>query len=558
MEWEHLFESHILERGWDYYENEYVQEILKEENGVKAWVEGSDLYQVHIGIADGEIINMTCTCPYAEGGLNCKHMAAVLYMLEEGCVDMNEDSSALNRDKNKPFMDAYELVKGAEEDLVRKFLADILISSEVLMNRFKIAVSQEISEDNIRAYKRQIDQIFRKYEGRGNFIDYYHASGFISELYVFLCEDIRNMLSNKQYEAAFLLSTYLFAEVGNVDMDDSDGGTGMISDECQDIWFEILEESADERLEQKMFQWFMNSLDGSVIDYMEDYIEGTLFEYFKENKYMEEKLKLTDKMIKSASEKKDAWNSDRLVGYWVKRHMDILVEMNIDKSEIDAFCRRYWNVAEIRKIYIEKSLNEKNYIRAIEILNESKKIDAGLRGLVHDYSIKLKELYKLIGDDTAYKDELWKLILDYDKGNLNIFRELKSLYPADEWEVKRQIIFDNYKDYYGIEKLYLEEKMYEKLLKAVIDSAGLYLLTEYEKVLKPIYEKELLDKYEREVRSMAYRTSDRKFYKQIVSVLERMQKYKEGKELVRNITADWRWIYKNRRAMMEELGRLKF
>ncbi|WP_312813806.1 hypothetical protein [Sedimentibacter sp.] len=100
--------------------------------------------------------------------------------------------------------------------------------------------------------------------------------------------------------------------------------------------------------------------------------------------------------------------------------------------------------------------------------------------------------------------------------------------------------------------------MYEKLLKAVIDSAGLYLLTEYEKVLKPIYEKELLDKYEREVRSMAYRTSDRKFYKQIVSVLERMQKYKEGKELVRNITADWRWIYKNRRAMMEELGRLKF
>lgn len=44
-----------------------------------------------------------------------------------------------------------------------------------------------------------------------------------------------------------------------------------------------------------------------------------------------------------------------------------------------------------------------------------------------------------------------------------------------------------------------------------------------------MYEKELLDKYEREVRAMAYRTSDRKFYKEIVSVLERMQKYKEGK-----------------------------
>ena len=212
---------------------------------------------------------------------------------------------------------------------------------------------------------------------------------------------------------------------------------------------------------------------------------------------------------------------------------------------------------EIRKKYIEKSVNEKNYIRAIEILNESKIIDADFRGLVYDYSVKLKELYKLIGDDTAYKNELWKLISEYDKGNLNIFRELKSLYPVDEWEVKRQIIFDNYKNYYGIEKLYLEEKMYDKLLKVVIESVGLYSLTEYEKVLKPIYEKELLDKYEREVRSMAYRTSDRKFYKQIVSVLERMQKYEKGKELVRNIVTEWRWIYKNRRAMMEELGKLK-
>lgn len=558
MEWKHLFESHIIERGWDYYENEYVQEILEEENGIKAWVEGSELYQVHIEITDGKIINMTCTCPYAEGGLNCKHMAAVLFMLEEDeCVDMDEESLELNEEKNEQLMDAYELVKGAEEDLVRRFLADILKSNEVLLNRFKIAVTQEISADDIKIYKRQIDQIFRKYGGRNNFIDYYHASDFISELYEFLCEDIRSMLNNKQYEAAFLLSTYLLVKTGNVDMDDSDGGTGMISGECQDIWIEILEESTDEQLEQKMFQWFINSLDGSVIDYMEDYIEETLFEYFKENKYMAEKLKLTDKMIKLVSGKKDDWHSNQLVGYWAKRHLDVLVEMNVDKSEIDAFCREYWNTPEIRKLYIEKSINEKNYIRAIEILNESKKIDAGLRGLVHNYSIKLKELYKLIGNDTAYKDELWKLILDYDKGNLNIFRELKSLYPADEWEAKRQIIFDNYKNYYGIEKLYLEEKMYEELLKVVTNSTGLYSLTEYEKVLKPIYEKELLNKYEQEVRPMAYRTSDRKFYRQIVSVLERMQKYKEGKDLVRNIVTEWRWAYKNRKAMMEELANLK-
>ncbi len=45
---------------------------------------------------------------------------------------------------------------------------------------------------------------------------------------------------------------------------------------------------------------------------------------------------------------------------------------------------------EIRKKYIEKSVNEKNYIRAIEILNESKKIDADFSGLIYDDSVKLK------------------------------------------------------------------------------------------------------------------------------------------------------------------------
>ena len=101
----------------------------------------------------------------------------------------------------------------------------------------------------------------------------------------------------------------------------------------------------------------MKSLDGSVINYMEDYIEET-FVYFKENKYMEEKLKLTDIMIKSASEKKNDWKSDRLVGYWVKRHLDGLAEMNVDKSEIDAFCHKYWNVPEIRNFSDPKLLEQ--------------------------------------------------------------------------------------------------------------------------------------------------------------------------------------------------------
>ncbi len=82
------------------------------------------------------------------------------------------------------------------------------------------------------------------------------------------------------------------------------------------------------------------------------------------------------------------------------------------------------------------------------------------------------------------------------------------------------------------------------------------MLIEYEKVLKDIYPKELLDKYENTVKAMATNTSGRAHYREIVSILRRMKKYPEGKEKVSEIVSDWRLRYRNRPAMMDELSKL--
>ena len=86
--WKDLFRTHILERGLNYYEEGYVTSLEETSTGYTAVVEGTEDYDVEIEIRDDRVYDMTCTCPYAEEGNYCKHMAAVLYEIEEGESDI--------------------------------------------------------------------------------------------------------------------------------------------------------------------------------------------------------------------------------------------------------------------------------------------------------------------------------------------------------------------------------------------------------------------------------------------------------------------------------------
>ena len=74
MEWEHLFQRHILERGFDYFLDDRVSDFNYSDKTIKAVVEGSDDYRVKILLNDGDIYDMSCSCPYASDGTPCKHM----------------------------------------------------------------------------------------------------------------------------------------------------------------------------------------------------------------------------------------------------------------------------------------------------------------------------------------------------------------------------------------------------------------------------------------------------------------------------------------------------
>ena len=160
------------------------------------------------------------------------------------------------------------------------------------------------------------------------------------------------------------------------------------------------------------------------------------------------------------------------------------------------------------------------------------------------------------GNKIAYIEQLWELLLKHKAGDIELYRELKNQYTADEWIEKREEVFKNLSEKAIISRLYEEEKLYDRLLTNVLNSQGIYELQKYENVLEKQYPEQILNKYQEEINIMALNANGRRYYSYLVSLLRRIKKINGGSEIVEQIVSDWKVKYKNRPAMMEELSEL--
>lgn len=276
MEWINLFAPHILERGEEYCDEENVSLLTIEDNVIEASVQGSETYHVYIERDGEEIMDMECDCPYARKGYNCKHMAAVLYFIdaEKPKIDTNPFQRVKNR-QNEVRM----LVDKIPETEVRKMLSGYVYENEALFNKLKMQYDFKMDMHQMTELKNEIHEIVRKCAGRGGYIDWQQADDFTSDLNYFLHTKIPILLEHNCIMQAFELTNLVFYEVGNVDIDDSDGGTSIVASNCYDCWSEILSKSDSEQ-KAVMQEWFERHKNTNyVIDYMEEY----MYEFYEQN-----------------------------------------------------------------------------------------------------------------------------------------------------------------------------------------------------------------------------------------------------------------------------------
>lgn len=560
MSWQRYFRSVILDRGFDYYSNNAVKNFRNNNGTLTAIVSGTHDYEIEI-IFDNDLIeDMFCSCPHAEDGNYCKHMAAVLFESENNRTRNNTFAETDNTQSS-----AKDSVSNASEEMIREFLIQTLENNKKLLLQFNCFINKAISQEDLTNLKLKVDAEIANnaikshtygYRYNRDFddeYDYNYTMTQVESLRNFLNDDVRMLLENRCYRDAFELTCHIYRRACNLDLDDYGAGMDSIADDSYTIWLEVI---ANSDIEEKKFYFelFLNFID--EISYEEECFEHVIMVDFFEDEFIQRKLDFINEKIAET----DRIVEDHLIpddiGSWALFYIRIMEAQEQDWELIAEYCKKYLESSIIKDYYVDSCVKQKNYSEAIRVLEENVDKSAVSAWRATGYTKRLKELYLLTGNTAKYKEQLWKLVLEYGRGDLELYRELKSQYSVNEWKTKREKILSMQQSHHYIGEYFVEEKLYDRLLDYALNQPGLYALERYLDVLKTLYPKEVLQRYRNEVEQSASRTTSRSVYSSLVSILRKMKTIPGGEEAVKEITLHWQLYYSNRRAMMDELGKL--
>ena len=133
---------------------------------------------------------------------------------------------------------------------------------------------------------------------------------------------------------------------------------------------------------------------------------------------------------------------------------------------------------------VNNYLNRDRKLEAIAVIKDSLENYTANHMAAEELHCQLKDLYKEVNNDDEYRKQLWLLVTDHCK--LDYFRELKSLYPDEEWTSIRGKIFQA-NNGYVLMQLYYEEKLYDRLMIELKKTGSPMYTKEYEDVLNDLY-----------------------------------------------------------------------
>lgn len=536
MEWETYFQKRILDRGYDYYFDDRVEDLRINSNRIKAVVNGTDFYHVEIKLNGNKIIGMSCDCPYALDGHNCKHMAAVLYEWQLRVTH--------------PEIDSLQLVEDASEEDVRSFLIQVLDDNPNLVETFKQYTQNEFS---LTTMIDDLEGVCDSYSNGYHYIDYEFSRDFCDNYEDAVDKWLDVLKKRDQYSLAFRFLLKAYEVFYKLDIEDNGGETVALSVIIISQWANIIMCMDDlERLEA-----FVEL--GQYLNSMRDYYDSQkiieiFFDCLSGKEFLKLKLDLVKKQLDYIESHDDIFNRGYAIEGFAKKYLELLKKNKASKKEISAVYKKYWEYIPIRMDCVYTCINNKEYDKALDYIDECIDFEYENQDRMK-FNIKLKkDIYKKQGNIKAYREELKNLILFFNDTNLEDYVELRSLFSDKEWIKERDSIIEQLTPGRFLCEILETEQLYEQLLDVLLRSDDKYLLHRYTDLLSEKYPERLLQIYRENVEKQAESTGSRKHYYQIVEELRIMKSITGGDKIVDEIIKKWKVQYKNRSAMLDELN----
>jgi hypothetical protein len=564
----------IVGRGKDYYKSKAVEELTQvSDTEWEAIVSGSDDYEVSIQLDGFEIIGWDCDCPYEQGSV-CKHVVAVLLAISNDLSNENsteiisseplttvKNSTKDAKDIKKPVNEIDSLLEKITNEELRIFVKQNVLKNSDLKNAFLTFFSEKQQGGGPEKYRKIIANITKGASDRYGDINYSNAKKLVKQI-LELCSKAKVLLAQQNLIESLAITKAIIEETPDIlaGMDDSDGGGGEIIDEA----FENLENIVDEAppmLKDELFDYLLAEYpqkkyhDCSCDDNFLYIIPELISSEAQEKAF----LSLIDNQIKI--EKQNSYGDYAVVNL-LQIKCNFLKQTN-RKSEADFIIKENIHYHQFRDQLINDAINTNQYGEARQLCLEGISIADQNRysGIATNFRIKLLEIAKTIEDVSEIRK--WAEFLFFDTSHqMKFYLELKKTFNACEWPDKCEQIINKIRKpelrvglgaANAIATIFIEENYSDRLLALLkLNSSKVEFIDLYAKHIQDKYPVEIIMLYENSVNEYAKNTG-RDIYNNVARYLAKMQKISGGQLVVSKMIANYKNIYRIRKAMMEVL-----
>lgn len=532
-------DSIILSRGYSYFKGGKIIRLKDEDGDVTAIVSGTNEYQVKTKIAGKGIIDSQCSCPYE--GDYCKHEIAVFYALSRGVktVGKNTNDNDLDKLSKSELLNLVKLEMDEDTDFMQ------IVETENLLRN---------SKNDKDEYKKVIRESVNSAKDRHGFIDWDRSRQAVrgSER---LLDRAENMLKKDIKAAISIYQAVIEVLVPTLQLaDDSDGSLG----ESIEYSFEALEKIStkikNDILKTDLFEYCLCESTKQKYtgwDYAVRFlaIAGNVCNATNKDKL----FKKIDVYLKAKDDNLKDYYSEEAT----KIKYKIILKIDGEK-EASVFAYDNLQYDNMRQILIAKAVDNRNFIKAKKLSKEGvEKYSAKYPGLKQQYLELLLQIAELENDKPTEKDLLCQLFIEDNHKDYQFYNKLKQICTSREWQGFLQKIISKIDNTYDLAQVYAKENMTEELIKLIKGSDSPHLAEEYFNKLFKKYPRELADVYERVIVEELKNAQGRSVYQEVCKYLERII-FLGFSQRVEVLIRDMVGKYPNRRAMIEEFGRIKF
>lgn len=536
MKWQTRFPERILLRGYHYYLSDSVKDLKIYNNRIESYVEGSEEYKVEIDINDDKIVSMECSCPYAQDGHLCKHMAATLfeYTQDECIIDEDEYYDDYeDRDYYDDEEDEYSTYQ-KEDDTVLKLLEEETNIEKLRFLALKVLKSDPsynfMYKDVLQAPLIEMSQTVYVDEA----IKLIRDSNEEKELNQYISNMISLYIEHNELEQGMVFLQWLINEMASY----TNCSFNVILNEAKKLL-----EKLNVNQKERMLIFLLDQVESrnEIMDMIvENYNELTYVTIFV-NEMNHWSNNLNYSFNTSMKQRRE---------YFIKSFLKLAYEKGLNEKILDSMIQDHQNLDCIKQWKIQRCIDNKDFTKARELLEKSY-LNCQDKRTKKNYLVQYKELLINQKDSEKLKDVLRELLrIDHD---IKTYRELKKLYTREDFKEVRFELFSEYNYDPFLLELYVEEKNWYSLFKNLSMQSNINLLQRYEKSIPKELEPNIVQIYQEILEKKTQFSANRNVYREWAKTMIHMLKFQSGNQVVKEMLEHWRLIYSTRRAMQEEL-----